>query len=85
MVPTEPPMNEQQGPPYYHPAPPPMGYPPPPGNYNPYAQQYQMPYPPQQQQHQYNPYQAKEGTRARTQDGWFCADRFCFPLGIPSY
>ncbi len=83
MVPTEPPANEQQGPPFYHPPPPPMGYPPPPmsyplppqngnpyavppqnyeGNFNPYSQQqYQMPYPPQQQP--YNPYQVKEGKR----------------------
>jgi hypothetical protein len=54
--------------------PPPMSYPPPPGgnpyavppqnqegNINPYPQQYQMPYPPQQQS--YNPYQIKEGKR----------------------
>jgi hypothetical protein len=87
MVPTEPPMNEQQGPPFYHPPPPPMGYPPPPsmgyppmgyppppngnpyavppqnyeGNFNPYTQQHQMPYPPQQQS--FNPYQVKEGKR----------------------
>ncbi len=68
MVPTEPPLNEQNGPPpFYHPPPPPMGYPPPPGgnpyavppqnlpgSYNPYIQQTHMPYPPQQQP--YNPY-----------------------------
>jgi hypothetical protein len=78
MIPMEPPMNEQQGPLFYHPAPPPMGYPPPPtgnpyavppqnydGTFNPYPQQYhQMPYPPQQQAP--NLYQVKEGKK--TQD-----------------
>ncbi len=64
MIPTEPPINEYNGPPpFYHPSPPPMGYPPPPpagnpyavppnnqpGNFNPYAQQSYVPYPPQQQ------------------------------------
>jgi hypothetical protein len=74
MIPTEPPLNEQHGTPFYHPVPPPMGYPQPPSgnpyavppqnyaeNFNPYPQQNQMPYPPQQQA--YNPYQVKEGKR----------------------
>jgi len=50
-------MNEQQGPPFYHPAPPPMGYPPPPSmgyppppNGNPYA------VPPQNYAGNFNPY-----------------------------
>jgi len=71
MIPMEPPADEQPGPHFYRPPPPPMGYPPPPtgnpyavppqnfeGNFNPYLQQHQMPYPPQQQA--YNPYQVKE-------------------------
>lgn len=77
MVPMELPGNDQQQhqeQPFYQPPPPPMGYPPHPsgnpyavphqnadGNFNPYAPQYQMPYPPAQPNPPFNPYQVKEG------------------------
>ncbi len=59
MIPTEPPENKQYQPaPFYQPPPGVNPYEVPPQNYNPYAQQSYMPYPPQQQQQQqsYTPY-----------------------------
>ncbi len=56
LVPLEPPANEQQGQPFYHPPPPPMGYPPPPpmGYPPPMGNPYAVP--PQNYEGNFNPY-----------------------------